>query len=94
MYLLEESKRGRIHFEILSKNQKTIHLHRFTNGGDETKGSKWRTFMTYNSIENMENSLIVVVGNISSGVELFTRLMYSIDPVVAIKGAHRWVTIL
>ena len=50
--------------------------------------------MTYNTIENMENSLIVVVGNISSGVELFARLMYSIDPVVAIKGAHRWVTIL
>jgi hypothetical protein len=43
--------------------------------------------MTYNSIENMENSLTVVVDNISSGVELFTRLMYSIDPVVAIKGA-------
>jgi len=36
----------------------------------------------------MKNFLIGVVGNISSGVELFTRLMYSIDPVAAIKGAQ------
>ena len=54
LYVLEEIKRGRIRFEILSKNQKSIHLHRLTNGGDETKGSKWRTFTIHNSIENMK----------------------------------------